>query len=339
MKKILFIIVLFIPLFCLGQGKVADENPQSKLEKILKNLKEGEEPLYVIDGIPSENAEILDMDSVADISYLKNERVKMVFGEKAKDGIIIIITNEGVRKKNESQKAKDLSLDMSIPISISLEYISGLINFKEEDNVAKTIEKSIIIPIVDTVYLVDGKIYPKDKISAAEKRNTYLLRKDSLNYIWRNVMVLETLDTFENKSSVNILDKISDNIINHKITTPIHLRESRNWLTLIGPTPPSLVYKEWYEATVLDAGFNSFLATQKSKDYYSIASLKAKNEYLVSEWNYRCSLPLTYNPNIYEQKIDYESRLDYGLDVEYTVYMFFKFIAEENNIRFDTTFI
>ena len=94
--------------------------------------------------------------------------------------------------------------------------------------------------------------------------------------------------------------------------------------------------KEEHKIIVLDPGFESFLATQKSKDFYSIQSLKNKNIHLVSEWNIRCSDPLRYDPKIYETKIDYESSIDYGLDVEYTLYMFFKFMEKENGLIFNS---
>ena len=53
---------------------------------------------------------------------------------------------------------------------------------------------------------------------------------------------------------------------------------------------------------------------------------------MVSEWNYRYSQPLHYNPNIYEVKIDYEANRYYGLEFEYRLYMFFKFMEKEYQV-------
>lgn len=53
---------------------------------------------------------------------------------------------------------------------------------------------------------------------------------------------------------------------------------------------------------------------------------------MVTEWNYRHSNPGRYNPHIYEAAIDYDSKTDYGIDVEYTLYMFFRFMEKENNM-------
>ena len=87
-----------------------------------------------------------------------------------------------------------------------------------------------------------------------------------------------------------------------------------------------------YEITVLDPGYETFLLMQKPKEFYSASSLKIQNAMMVSEWNYRYSQPLHYNPDIYEVKIDYEANRYYGLEFEYRLYMFFKFMEKEHRI-------
>lgn len=87
-----------------------------------------------------------------------------------------------------------------------------------------------------------------------------------------------------------------------------------------------------YEITVLDSGYYMFLATQPSPNFYSEQSLKSKNMSMVAEWNYRHRNPLNYNPDIYEVEIDYDHNIDYGLEVEYKLYMFFQFMMKENGI-------
>ncbi|MBD8389575.1 DUF6146 family protein [Dysgonomonas sp. BGC7] len=94
---------------------------------------------------------------------------------------------------------------------------------------------------------------------------------------------------------------------------------------------------EEYEAIVFDTGFETFLATQKSSSYYSETYLKGKNRAMVTEWNIRHSLPSLYNPDIYEVNIDYNPTIDYGLDVEYTLYMFFCFMEKQNKISLITS--
>lgn len=90
--------------------------------------------------------------------------------------------------------------------------------------------------------------------------------------------------------------------------------------------------KEEYETIVFAPGFESFVTTQPSKSYFTESWLKSKNTLMVTEWNYRHGSPSRYNPQIYEEAVNYDSRTDYGLDVEYTLYMFFRFMEKENNI-------
>lgn len=93
---------------------------------------------------------------------------------------------------------------------------------------------------------------------------------------------------------------------------------------------------EEYEAIVFAPGFETFLATQQPKEFYSEATLKAKNAPMVAEWNYRYRQPLRYDPNIYEEEIIYDSNTEYGLEVEYTLYMFFKFMEKQHKMSLMT---
>ncbi len=59
-----------------------------------------------------------------------------------------------------------------------------------------------------------------------------------------------------------------------------------------------------YETIVFaPPGYETFLATQKSKDFYSKSYLKTKNLLMVSEWNYRCNNPSIYNPPEYTKRL------------------------------------
>lgn len=87
-----------------------------------------------------------------------------------------------------------------------------------------------------------------------------------------------------------------------------------------------------YETIVIAPGFESFLATQQPKGFYSESSLKTTNALMVSEWNIRQKQPLVYDPKIYEEQIDYDPKTDYGLDVEYILYMFFRFMEKEHKM-------
>ncbi len=86
-----------------------------------------------------------------------------------------------------------------------------------------------------------------------------------------------------------------------------------------------------YDLTVLDLGYESFLAMQPSTESFSLSYLENKNRQYVSIWNSRV---VAGNPEIYEMPIDYDSQTYYGLDFEYKLYMFFKFMEDKYQISF-----
>ncbi len=88
-----------------------------------------------------------------------------------------------------------------------------------------------------------------------------------------------------------------------------------------------------YEILIIDIGFNSWLVTQRPITYYSQPTLEIKNNLNVIEWNIRVMNPFRYNSMLYEQTIEYRSGIDYGKEVNYMLYMYFKFFQEKYNQR------
>jgi len=89
-----------------------------------------------------------------------------------------------------------------------------------------------------------------------------------------------------------------------------------------------------YEILIIDQGFSVFLASiAKPKWYYSESFYKLKNKFYVIEWNARVREPFRYNPNIYEQQIDYDPNIEYGLEVNYKLYNYFKFVEYKYKVR------
>jgi hypothetical protein len=84
-----------------------------------------------------------------------------------------------------------------------------------------------------------------------------------------------------------------------------------------------------YDLAVSDLGYESFLAMQPSVNSFSLSYLQNRNRNYVSVWNGRV---LSGNPEIYEMPIDYDSQTYYGLDFEYKLYMFFKFMENKYQI-------
>mgnify|MGYP005983183247 CR=1 FL=1 len=90
---------------------------------------------------------------------------------------------------------------------------------------------------------------------------------------------------------------------------------------------------EW-EIVVLDPQYTSFLTTQQPKEYFSEQMLKTKNIFYVAEWNSRNAQPFAYDPSVYEMKIEYDPDENYGLEFEYRLYMFFRFVEKKYKVRF-----
>ncbi len=82
-----------------------------------------------------------------------------------------------------------------------------------------------------------------------------------------------------------------------------------------------------YEIIIFDTGFETYLNTiAKPMHYYSESYLENKNKFYVSTWNQRAQDPLHFNSNIYENIIDYDYNIHYGLEVNYKLYNYFKFV-------------
>lgn len=88
-----------------------------------------------------------------------------------------------------------------------------------------------------------------------------------------------------------------------------------------------------YEVIIIDPGFTSYLATAKPMSYYSQPTLESKNRIYVNEWNMRARHPLRYNPNIFENEIDYRPDIDYGMEVNYKLYQYFQFAQKKYNFQ------
>ena len=86
-----------------------------------------------------------------------------------------------------------------------------------------------------------------------------------------------------------------------------------------------------YSLIVLDPGYDFFLASQPSANFYSQQYYENWNKQYVMEWNARHRNPLQYG-SFYETEIDYNAREDYGLDLNYRLYQYFQFIKNKYGI-------
>jgi|SRR6218665_386630 len=85
-----------------------------------------------------------------------------------------------------------------------------------------------------------------------------------------------------------------------------------------------------YEVIIIDPGFSTWLASRaKPRNFYGLTFLETKNYFMVSEYNRRVLEPQRYNPNLYEMRIDYQSNIRYGYEVNYLIYNYFLYFQNE----------
>lgn len=89
-----------------------------------------------------------------------------------------------------------------------------------------------------------------------------------------------------------------------------------------------------YEIVIIDPGFTTYLnSVARPMEYYSQNFLESRNMIYVTEWNNRARNPHAYNANIYENIIDYQPNINYGLEVNYKLFWYFQFAQRKYNMR------
>ena len=94
-----------------------------------------------------------------------------------------------------------------------------------------------------------------------------------------------------------------------------------------------------YEIIIIEPGFNMWLiSTARPRGFHSQEWLESRNAILVQSWNQRNLQPQMFDPSLYELRIDYDTRTDYGYDVNYKLYNYFLYFQLKYNQRL-TSFI
>jgi hypothetical protein len=86
-----------------------------------------------------------------------------------------------------------------------------------------------------------------------------------------------------------------------------------------------------YELTVIDPGFETWLVTQPPKEFHSQLFYEQKNHQYVTEWNQRYLS--AKGRGGYDSYIDYQFGIDYGLDLNYKLYYYFRYFEMTNRVR------
>ncbi len=90
-----------------------------------------------------------------------------------------------------------------------------------------------------------------------------------------------------------------------------------------------------YEIIIIDIGFETYLhSIARPANFYSQHYYENKNLFYVTEWNQRVLNPAEFGSTIYENHIDYQQGIDYGLDVNYKLYNYFKFVEHKYGQKF-----
>ncbi|PKV51493.1 hypothetical protein ATE84_3578 [Aquimarina sp. MAR_2010_214] len=92
-----------------------------------------------------------------------------------------------------------------------------------------------------------------------------------------------------------------------------------------------------YEIIIIEPGFNSWVATQRPRGFYSETFLETRNRFYVTEYNQRVIQPQRFDPNLYLQRINYDSAIHYGYEVNYLLYNYFLYFEQRYRQRFIVT--
>jgi hypothetical protein len=87
-----------------------------------------------------------------------------------------------------------------------------------------------------------------------------------------------------------------------------------------------------YGLIIFDIGFDTWLAMKPSKNFFTNEYYKQKNIRFVREWNYRYMNPHRYG-SIYGNYIDYDPMTDYGIDLNYKLYYYFRYFEEKHRVK------
>lgn len=89
--------------------------------------------------------------------------------------------------------------------------------------------------------------------------------------------------------------------------------------------------EEEYELVIIDQGFDRWAVTnQRPVWYYSPWYYAQKNRIYVQAWNEKVNRQGYYNSRNYpfEQRINYDPNIDYGVELNYQLFWYFKYIED-----------
>lgn len=92
-----------------------------------------------------------------------------------------------------------------------------------------------------------------------------------------------------------------------------------------------------YEITIIDTDFDRWFSINgRPANFYSLSYYEQKNRLYVAAWNEKVGQQAFYNSLYYPftQYIDYNPATSYGLEVNYKLFWYFKYIEDVYGRRF-----
>lgn len=81
-----------------------------------------------------------------------------------------------------------------------------------------------------------------------------------------------------------------------------------------------------FKLVIFEPGFDLWLSKQPPMESYALDYLESKNRRFVNAYNLKV---LTNHGQLYPQTINYDSSVEYGLELNYKLFMYFKFFQEK----------
>lgn len=75
----------------------------------------GNQPLYIVDGVPVENTDFLNPDDIASSFVLKDAAAASIYGARAANGVVVYQTKQGSRSKRKTQMTLDVTSGLTDP--------------------------------------------------------------------------------------------------------------------------------------------------------------------------------------------------------------------------------
>lgn len=90
-----------VPGLYVTSGNVRPGATSNVILRGVSSIKGGNEPLYVIDGVPISNVQDLNINDIESISVLKDASAQGIYGARASNGVIVITTKSGMNSNGK----------------------------------------------------------------------------------------------------------------------------------------------------------------------------------------------------------------------------------------------